>query len=69
MRPCIYKDREAGKCKWPKVLPISERAKLAKKVLDQDPKCDWKGFDPIFNRRMSYQAGASDYTLWIAADC
>jgi len=69
MRSCIILAIEKGLCKGPRALPISERVTLAKRALAQDADCSWRGFDPAFNRQMSSRAGASGYTLWIAAAC
>ncbi len=69
MRSCIILAIEKGLCKGPRTLPISERVRLVQQIVNQDPNCSWRGFDPVFNRQMSIGAGAPSYTLWIAAAC
>lgn len=69
MRLCTIGAIQERLCKGSRALPLSERVKLAKQIVDRDPKCSWRGFDPLFNRRMSFSAGAEKYTLWIAAAC
>ena len=69
LRSCIVFAIEKGLCKGPKPLPINTRVRFAKQIMDRDPNCSWKGFDPVFNRQMSFRAGASNSTLWIAAAC
>jgi hypothetical protein len=66
---CMQMAIEEGLCGKREYPSTSEKAKMAEQALSTFATCRWIGFDPAFNAKMTYSAGASSSTLWIKADC
>ncbi|WP_310621416.1 hypothetical protein [Flexibacterium corallicola] len=66
---CTYDAIEKGFCGPKLKLSVSERAKLAQKILANNSKCNWVSLDRTYNIRMANAFGAHNATLHVRADC
>ena len=69
LRVCTISAIQRGLCGKKLGLSVEQRAEIAKSIIDQSSVCRWVGFDPGYNRLTSYQLGAEEFTLHVAADC
>jgi len=66
---CTMGAIEKGLCGKARNLSVADRVQTAKSILEQSGTCRWGGFDEALHRRLAYQNGAADHTLWVVADC
>jgi len=69
LRRCTILAARKGECKTNPAPSLDKRIDMAKRVLAQDPTCEWVGFDRAYNDRTAYTFGAEEFTLHVAAKC
>ncbi|MBM1310567.1 hypothetical protein JQT66_10345 [Sulfitobacter mediterraneus] len=69
LRVCTISAIQRGLCGKKLGLSIAKRAEYAQRILAQNGKCRWTGFDPNYHARTAFSLGAEDFTLHVAAEC
>ncbi len=69
LRVCTISAIQRGLCGQSLGLSIAERAAYAQRILAQNSKCRWTGFDPNYHALTAFNLGAEDFTLHVAAEC
>ena len=66
---CTYMAIQKGYCGKKIGLSVEQRAHIAQSILARHKACQWVGFDPTYNARLSHQAGAANMSLHVQAKC
>lgn len=69
LRTCTISAIEDGFCGIKTNLSVSQKAEIAKNMLNRSLACKWVGFDPLYNKRLSNSLGGASLMLHVRADC